>query len=95
MPPTGVQSRKFSVLGREHLNCNDFIYCLLSIGTIALRIHIYCMSHSQTGTFELIDITDSKGGTYECIFYLSDDQKVSTEIKIAPRSKFSRAFRHF
>ena len=43
--------------------------------------------YPQTGTFELIEITDAKEGTYECIFDLADDHRASTEIKVTPRSK--------
>jgi len=39
----------------------------------------------QTGSFELIDITNEKEGTYECIFGLADNRKVSKKIQVSPR----------
>ena len=50
----------------------------------------YLQIKFQTGTFELIDITDAKAGTYECVFGLADDMKASTEIKVSARSMFGR-----
>ncbi|KAL5251233.1 hypothetical protein ACHWQZ_G016815 [Mnemiopsis leidyi] len=41
--------------------------------------------NSQTGSFELLDITDAKTGTYECLFYLPNNLMVSAEIKLAAR----------